>query len=423
MKKINIMHITPHLGGGVGTVLLDYLEYTQHNNNFNHSVYCLDYANDNAKNKSQNIGFKLEDNMRFKIKELIENIESSDIILIHFWNHPLLYDFLIRSELPKCRIIMWSHISGFYPPNVFTNKILDYPDKFVFTTRLSFNAKEVKNYYNSSYIYIYIWSTCNLNKYYNLERVNTKNFNVLYVGTVDFVKMHPSFLEICDRIKIPNVKFIVCGGPDNLILENKAKQMGIAHKFNFVGKTSDVEYYIKISDAFGYPLNRNHFGTCDQSLQEAMSSGLVPVVLDNPMEKYMVKENCGIICQDENEYINAIEKLYKDRKLLNTLSRNTKEYAKKEFSIEKMSLEWQKIFNEIINIKKTKKSWDINDKNNLKAIDIFFESIGQYRNLFNLEDKLLKLELNKPNWLSSSKGTPKQYDSFLHDGSLDRFIF
>lgn len=235
--------------------------------------------------------------------------------------------------------------------------------------------------------------------------------------------MHPSFLEICDRIKIPNVKFIVCGGPDNLILENKAKQMGIAHKFNFVGKTSDVEYYIKISDAFGYPLNRNHFGTCDQSLQEAMSSGLVPVVLDNPMEKYMVKENCGIICQDENEYINAIEKLYKDRKLLNTLSRNTKEYAKKEFSIEKMSLEWQKIFNEIINIKKTKKSWDINDKNNLKAIDIFFESIGQYRNLFNLEDKLLKLELNKPNWLSSSKGTPKQYDSFLHDGSLDRFIF
>ena len=57
MKKINIMHITPHLGGGVGTVLLDYLEYTQHNNNFNHSVYCLDYANDNAKKKSQNIGF------------------------------------------------------------------------------------------------------------------------------------------------------------------------------------------------------------------------------------------------------------------------------------------------------------------------------------------------------------------------------
>ena len=138
--------------------------------------------------------------------------------------------------------------------------------------------------------------------------------------------MHPNFLEICDKIKIPNIKFIVLGGPNNLILENKAKQMGISHKFNFVGKTSDVESYIKISDVFGYPLNRNHFGTCDQSLQEAMSSGLVPIVLDNPMEKYMVKENCGIICLNENEYIKAIEKLYKDKELLNTLSRNTKQY-------------------------------------------------------------------------------------------------
>ena len=153
-----------------------------------------------------------------------------------------------------------------------------------------------------------------------------------------------------------------------------------------------------------------------------MSSGLVPIVLDNPMEKYMVKENCGIICSNENEYIKAIEKLYKDKELLNTLSRNTKEYAKKEFSIEKMSLELKKVFNEIINIEKTKKTWNINDKNNLKAIDIFFESIGEYKSLFNLDNKLLKEELNKPNWLSSSKGTPKQYDSFLHDGSLDRFI-
>ena len=421
MKKINIMHITPHLGGGVGTVLLDYLEYIKNDNNFNHSVYCLDYANENAKNKSQNIGFKLEDNMRFKINELIETIKLYDIILIHFWNHPLLYDFLIRNKLPKCRIIMWAHISGLYPPNVFTNKILNYPDKFIFTTPMSFNAKEVKNH-KTPHIYIYIWSTQNLNKYYNLYRLSHENFNVLYVGTVDFAKMYPNFLELCDKINIPNIKFIVCGGPDNLILENKAKQMRISYKFNFVGKTSDFESYIKISDIFGYPLNRNHFGTCDQSLQEAMSSGLVPVVLDNPMEKYMVKENCGIICHNENEYIKSIEKLYKDRKLLNTLSHNTKEYAKKEFSIDKMSLEWKKIFNELINIEKTKKSWDIENKNNLKAIDIFFESIGEYRNLFNLDNELLKEELQKPNWISSSKGTPKQYDSFLHDGSLDRFI-
>lgn len=417
MKKISIMHITPHLGGGVGTVLLDYLEYIKNDNNFTHSVYCLDYANDNSKKCSEIIGFKLHDNMRFKINELIQNIELSDIILIHFWNHPLLYDFLIRNELPKCRIVMWAHISGFYPPNVFTNKILDYPDKFILTTPMSFKAKEIKSHNKIEYI----WSTSNLNKYYNLQRLYTNNFNVLYIGTVDFTKMHPNFLEICDKIKIPNIKFIVCGGPNNLALENKAKEIGIAHKFDFVGKISNIEPYLTISNIFGYPLNRNHFGTCDQSLQEAMVSGLVPVVLDNPMEKFMVK-NCGIICSDENQYIKAIESLYKNKKLLNTLSHNAKRHAIREFSIEKMSLQWKYIFNKIIKCKKTKKSWNISNKNNLKAIDIFFESLGEYQNLFNLDNQLLKEKLSEPNWFSSSKGTPKQYDFFLHDGSLDRLL-
>lgn len=419
-NKINIMHITPHLGGGIGTVLLDYLEYVKNNNNFEHQVYCLDYANDNAKNQSIITGFKLYDNMHFKINKLIENIKLCDIVLIHFWNHPLLYDFLIRNDIPKCRIIMWAHISWIYPPNIFTNKILLYPDKFIFTTPMSFNAKEVKNLNKKLN---YIWSTSNLNKYYNLERIYSENFNILYVGTVDFAKMHPNFLELCNKIKIPNAKFIVCGGPENLTLLNKAKQMSIADKFDFVGKTQNIVDYIKLSNIFGYPLNRNHFGTCDQSLQEAMSSGLVPVVFDNPMEKYMIKEDCGFVCKDENEYIANIEKLYKDKNLLNTLSRNARKYAKMEFSIEKMSLQWEKVFYETMNIEKTKKNWNIDNKNNLKAIDIFFESIGEYKNIFYLEQKLLKQELSKPNWFSSSKGTPKQYDSFLHDGSLDRFIF
>lgn len=417
----NILHITPHLGGGVGTVLLDWMEFVQKDTAFNHSICCLDFANDNAKKKSLEIGFSIKDNMHKNIQELLSIINNADIVLIHFWNHPILYDFIIRNELPECRLIMWSHISGLNPPNVFTDKILNYPDKFIFTTPMSFETKEVINYNNKNSIST-IWSTSNLNQYSNLEEVNDDFFNILYIGTVDNAKMYNNFLELCSKINIPNIKFIICGGPNHIGLKERAIEMGISHKFEFLGKISDIRPYLQISRIFGYPLTKGHFGTCDQSLQEAMTAGLVPVVFDNPMEVSMVHKDYGFICSNEEEYIKSIESLYKDKLLLSKLSKKNKEYALNTFSINSMIENWNNNFEHIMKIQKTKKKWCI-DKNTLNTIDIFFESLGEYREIFSLKENKLKNILSQDNWSSSTKGTHKQYKDFLDDGSLDKFIF
>ena len=108
-----ILHITPHLGGGVGTVLLNYLSKTKNNTSFLHRVVCLDYANESAIQEARNLSISLLDKMSEKKQELLEIISESDIVLIHWWNHPLLYDFLIREQLPASRVVIWSHTSGF----------------------------------------------------------------------------------------------------------------------------------------------------------------------------------------------------------------------------------------------------------------------------------------------------------------------
>ena len=422
MNRIQILHITPHLGGGVGTVLLDWFKHEKNNKNFQHSVICLDYANEKAKITLEELEFQLKENMSKNENEILNDIKNSDIVLIHFWNHPLLYHLIVQNKLPKCRLILWSHISGINPPNVFTDKILNYPDTFIFTTPMSFKTKEIIEYDNKNSI-ISIWSTSNLSKYYNLEKEDDNSFfNVLYIGTVDNAKMYNNFVELCNKINIENIKFIVVGGPNNLELENYTKKLGISNKFIFAGKVEDIIPYLKISKIFGYPLTKGHFGTCDQSIQEAMTTGLVPVVFDNEMEKSMINNDCGFICKNEEEYIKAIEKLYYDKDLLKRMQENAKNYAIKEFSIEKMSEDWNKVFNEIMQIEKTYKKWNT-DKINLKTIDIFFESLGEYKKIFELPINELKKELSKPNWTSNSKGTHLQYKSFLDDGSLDKFIF
>ena len=73
-------------------------------------------------------------------------------------------------------------------------------------------------------------------------------------------------------------------------------------------------------------------------------------------------------------------------------------------------------------LEKTDKKWNT-EKKHIKTIDIFFESLGEYKKIFELPTEDLKKELSKPNWTSNSKGTHLQYKSFLDDKSLDKFIF
>lgn len=427
-KKNNILHITPHLGGGVGRVLLGYFTKAIKNSDFEHTVACLDDANAQALSVAQNIGLKLFDKMSGKKNKLLKMIAEANIVLIHWWNHPLLYDFLVRTPLPPCRLILWSHISGFHPPYVFTPKILNYPEIFVFTTPLSFETREIQalSDENKKKLRV-IWSTGGIDHVKNVKPKAHKGFNIGYIGTVDYCKMHLDFLKICARIKIPDVHFIVCGGPKEQKLKRETEKLGIAKKFDFTGSISDISKYLCLFDLFGYPLAPYHYGTCDQVLAESMAAGVVPIALSNPMEKHMIKDGTtGIVAKDEKAYIQAIQILYKNKNLKNSLSKKAREYALDFFSTEKMTKEWERVFSEVLIFPKTLKKWNIFKKNKeLSTKDVFLESLGDYGEIFKAyckatdkkerekeRKKIIKLG-QSPTWQALTRGTVHHYNSFF----------
>ncbi len=427
IKKV-VLHITPHLGGGVGRVLLNYLIRTKKDSFFEHKVVCLEYANGNALKIGKNNNIKIFSQMVDSKKKLIKLISEADIVLVHWWNHPLLYDFLVRNELPLCRLVIWSHVSGFNPPYVFTKKILQYPDRFVFTTPVSLEAKEVKKLtIRQKKTLGVIWSTAGVEHVKSVKLKKHSGFNIGYIGTVDYAKLHPNFLNICNKINIPNVKFIVCGGSNEKEIKLEAEKLGIANKFNFTGQISDINKYLSVFDIFGYPLNPQHYGTCDQVLVESMATGIVPITLANRMEKYIVKNNItGVVANSENDYVSAIEKLYNNKSLKNLLSKNAKKYALNNFSLTRMTKQWKLVFKEVMIFPKTAKKWQLIRKGNeLTAKDIFLESLGSYGKTFvdyckagsvtkknEAEAKIIKL--NKlAIWRAKTKGTVHHYCSFF----------
>lgn len=415
IKKI--LHIAANIGGGVGDTLLGYISESKKRGNYEHDIAIFGYAMEGVSNRAFELDVKLWAHMDKDHELLLQMIPNYDVILMHVWNHPLLYDFLVRNVLPPCRLVMWGHNSGLFAPNIYTKKILTYPDMFVFTTPLSYNIPEVVASKDKSRFYN-IWSNNGTDKFKNVEPEEHEGFNIGYVGTVDYAKLNPNFLEMCKRINIKDVRFIVVGGTKHEEIKEEAKKMGLEDKMIFTGWVSYEELLdiMKTFDLFGYPLAPHHYGTCDLTLQMAMACGVVPVVLNNPMESFMVKHlKTGLVSKDLQSYIRSIEFLYMFPEITKTLAKNAKEFAISEYSLEKLEKEWNYVLDNVLKRPKLSREWDI-ALVDIEPHDVFLESLGRYGEAFYQDNESKIKELARDNsWQTETKGSVHNYNSYFPD--------
>ena len=322
--KVKVLHVTPHVGGGIGTVIMAWLDRVK-----GHNVACLDYANDKvrafASGKELFIFSRMIENAEF----LILLIKEADIVVVHYWDS----DFLKRLfsiELPESRMVFWCHKHYWVKPEVAA-----YPD-------LILGVSPIQQFDN------FIWSCGDMKRFSQIVPVPHKGFNVGYVGTVDFKKIHPEFLDICNSIRVPNIRFIVVG-ENNIGGESNGK-------FTFVGKVDDVVPYLNVFDVFGYPLRANHYGTCEQVVGEAMCAGVVPVCMDNPAERTIIDNGFdGFLASDEPEYIQKIEWLATHPLQRAIMGDRARRDADAIYNINSMVMSWEMTFEKMMLQPKTKK--------------------------------------------------------------------
>src|SRR5262249_33985219 len=108
---------------------------------------------------------------------------------------------------------------------------------------------------------------------------------VAYLGTVDFLKMHPGFFDAIDAVVDDDLRVSVWGEIDPRgDVAARARTMRHPERVNFMGHALDPAEALAQADIFFYPLQREHYGTAENALIEAMSLGSTALVLDNPPE-------------------------------------------------------------------------------------------------------------------------------------------
>lgn len=433
---MNILHITPHLGGGVGSVICAWIKNDGANNQ--HTILSLD-TNHNKDNLNvlqtySNCNAYEGCWFRSDYKIFLKNcLKDCDVIILHWWNHPLTFDFIYNFPLSPCRLIVWCHAACLAPPYVITEDLLRYCDKFIFTSPVSYNSKEVKKLKKKyQQKFDLIWSTSGVDDYISLKKKEHNDFVVGYIGTVDFSKLNKNFIKMCSKIKNNNMRFEIYSIDSQDVLKKQAKKYKISKKITFGGKVphNQIPNILKQFDVLGYPLDPHHYGTCEQALGESMAAGVVPVCLNNECEKTIIENKVsGFLCNSEKQYSEAIDYLAKDKKKLSCFSVNARKRAADLYSVKNMVDKWNELILNAV-AQNDKKIHNIRVSSNsgiLLPHELYFKSLGNYSKTLQtyVNDKtfihrffIKKMYKKNNQFLTDTKGSVFQYLYYFKDSEI-----
>jgi glycosyltransferase involved in cell wall biosynthesis len=246
------------------------------------------------------------------------------------------------------------------------------------------------------------------------KKIHT-GFNVGYVGFLGYNKTHPDFIKYCESaFDIPDIRFTVVGDiayGEELVKDARDSEL-IKDKMIFTGYSLNVLDNLKEFDIFGYPLNPNHTGSAENALLEAMGAGVVPVVLNQCTEKYLVQNmKTGLEVNNISEYGAALRWLYQNPHQRSIIADNASHYIMKEYHIKSTIKKMNVVYEKILKVDKkihnltsvfgeTPYEWFLScfkgDENNIQG-NAFAETKGSAKHYFNYfnEDKKLRRVVEK----------------------------
>lgn len=286
-------------------------------------------------------------------------VAAADVVHVHWWNDPGIYRFLM-SDLPASRLLLFVHVAGDVPPNVLIPELVEAADLCVVGCPYVLGCPALRDLppeVRDRKVAV-VLATGDFSRLAGVAdaRRDGGSFNVGYVGTVDFKKMHPAFVAMSARARIPEARFIVCGQGQVDLLERQARELGAAGRFDFRGHVEDVAPVLASLDVFGYPLSANP--GAELAVQEAMTAGVPPVVFGLGGLRDAVQHGVtGLVVDSEEEYTRALEHLHADPGERRRLGANARDFAARSFGAEASARRLLEVYRELLRGPKRRRRW------------------------------------------------------------------
>lgn len=351
-----ILHITTHMGGGVGKALSGLCAYAEEQDvGYKHKIILLEKpekTNFIDVCRNHHVDISIADDINCLKTAMME----ADLVQLEWWHHPIMAGFLAKFPEIPVRLVIWSHIAGTYYPWI-PAEFVKIPDKFIFTSLCSYDNPywskvEQKDVQKNSLV-------INSSGGFEIKKIKKQeqaDFRIGYVGTQAFSKLNRDFIGYCKAVTevLSRVNFVMVGDMTNKqSLLQEAEACGIADKFSFIDYVDDVNAEFAKMDIFGYLLNPLHFGTTENVLLEAMVAGLPVICMEQAAERYIVQHNkTGVLVNDKQGYAAAVYELYKNKAKREALGKAARRYVLENFNVADTAKKLHGIYDEILKQKK-----------------------------------------------------------------------
>lgn len=334
-----VLHITPHLGGGVGKALSGLVEQARRlDTGFEHEILCLEIPEKPQfadRVRLAGCGLRLCPSP----SDFAEAIRDADIVQLEFWNHPATARALCSAPLPAMRLLAWCHVSGLHNPRI-PPGLLSVAHKFLFTSDCSLEAEEVGQLMPRVAANLGVVSSGGGLDLLPLPRTTAREggLQVGYTGSLNFAKLHPDFVSFLAAARTLWHPVRLIGDETNrAVLEEQCRRLGRPDMLEFRGYTTDMAAELAELDILVYLLNPKHYGTAENALLEAMAMGVIPVVLDNPAERRIVEDRrTGLVVRTPGELADALDWLTVHREERLEMGRRAAASVRERFTYERM---------------------------------------------------------------------------------------
>ncbi len=333
-----VLHITAHLGGGVGKALSGLVAQAHAARSpIRHTIVCLEEP-EKRLFIEQAAASGCEVIVSPGREQLDRLICDADIVQLEWWNHPATIGCLCSQTLPPMRLLTWCHVSGLHTP-IIPRPLIRSSQKVLFTSPCSFEAKEVATLSPGETGHLAVVNSAGGFAGFPLPRqTDGGGVTAGYIGSLNFAKLHPHYVDYLAAVADPAFKVKMIGDAVNQqILTRQCEEAGRRGLLEFCGYTADVVSELTSINTLVYLLNPQHYGTTENALLEAMAMGIVPIVLNNPAERHIVEhEKTGLIVESPREFAEAVEWLSQNPAARQKLGRQAAATVRERFSVEKM---------------------------------------------------------------------------------------
>jgi glycosyltransferase involved in cell wall biosynthesis len=345
--------------------------------------------------------------------ELNALVAAADIVQLEWWHHPVLAAWMNQWKTLLARLVVWVHISGLHYPAI-PPDFACLPYACLLTSKVSLLQFE-REHRTLPNICEVVNSSGGFDDLPMPKRVAQLQPRFGYLGSLNPAKLHPDIVTYLNAVDLPGFTVDFYGDAStNPQLRSWAQDAGPAGPLVLRGYTNNPGRALTGMDVLVYLLNPTHYGTTENALLEAMACGVVPVVLNNPVEEQIVENGLtGLIVDSPSSFADVIRYLSHNPEERLRLSSAAAAMVRERYSVRNTVEQLDALYLRVMD--KPKRSFEFEHIFGNSPSDWFISCTGDYARHFLDESEICGREerLRHPFLYEKTKASALQFAEYF----------